>query len=642
MRASPRRAAGPLDASNSAGARWRTLSADSVRLDGGLLARRQAVNRDAALPHGWRMLDEAGNFENFRVAAGRSRGSYRGPVYMDSDVYKWIEAASFQLPECPSSGLAAAVDEAIDDIEAAQQADGYLNSYYTAAQPGRRWTDLALGHELYCAGHLFQAAVAHHRGTGSSRLLSIACRFADHIDATFGPARRPATPGHPEVEMALVELYRETGERRYLNVAGFFIDQRGHGRLGPNPLFNSSAYFQDRVPVREASEFEGHAVRALYLATGVADMYLESGEQALLDALKRQWQDLISHKLYVTGGIGSRHHAGAFGQPYELPNELASCETCAAVASLMWCWRMLLITGQACFADLWERTFYNAVLAGVSLDGTRYFYLNPLADNGAEEHLHRGGPRRKPWHAVACCPPNVMRIVASLAHYVATADADGLQIHQFGPARVAADAGRGGPVVLRMAGDYPWDGRVRVTVEQAGGAVWVLSLRRPAWAEQVAVRVNGVPIDAAPAPNGYQQIERAWRPGDAVELELAMAPRLVEGHPWIESTRGCIAIERGPLVYCLEQADHAAPIYDLELDPGAPLTTHWRPDLLEGVAVVCAAGYQIDRSRWAGRLYRPFETGSALSRRRTELTAIPYYAWANRGSNAMRVWLPHA
>ncbi|MBV9601773.1 MAG: glycoside hydrolase family 127 protein, partial [Chloroflexi bacterium] len=295
-----------------------------------------------------------------------------------------------------------------------------------------------------------------------------------------------------------------------------------------------------------------------------------------------------------------------------------------------------------CFADLWERTFYNAVLAGVSLDGTRYFYLNPLADNGAEEHLHRGGPRRKPWHAVACCPPNVMRIVASLAHYVATADADGLQIHQFGPARVAADAGRGGPVVLRMAGDYPWDGRVRVTVEQAGGAVWVLSLRRPAWAEQVAVRVNGVPIDAAPAPNGYQQIERAWRPGDAVELELAMAPRLVEGHPWIESTRGCIAIERGPLVYCLEQADHAAPIYDLELDPGAPLTTHWRPDLLEGVAVVCAAGYQIDRSRWAGRLYRPFETGSALSRRRTELTAIPYYAWANRGSNAMRVWLPHA
>ena len=283
----PRPAAGPLDTSASPHASWRTLPAGSVTLVGGIWARRQAINRESALPHGFRMLEEAGNFENLRIAAGRSRATYRGPVFMDSDVYKWVEAASFELARSPSDELAELVEGAIDVIEAAQQANGYLNSHYTVAEPGRRWTEFGHGHELYCAGHLFQAAVAHHRATGSERLLSIARRFADHIDATFGPGKRPATPGHPEVETALIELYRETGARRYLDLAGFFVDQRGHGWLGPSARFNSSAYFQDRVPVREASEVEGHAVRALYLAVGVADLYLESGEPALLRSRSR-------------------------------------------------------------------------------------------------------------------------------------------------------------------------------------------------------------------------------------------------------------------------------------------------------------------------------------------------------------------
>ena len=408
--------AGPVDVSRSAAATLTTLAARDVTIDGGFWAARQAVNRDAALPHGARMLEAAGNLDNLRLAAGKTTGRYRGPVFMDSDVYKWLDAAACEMARSPSAALASASAEMIDLVAAAQGADGYVNSYYQVAEPGKRWTDFAHGHELYCAGHLFQAAVAHHRATGEDRLLTIARRFADYLDSVFGPGRRTATPGHPEIEMALIELSRETGERRYLELATFFIDQRGRGWLGGG-RFNSSAYFQDRVPVRDAAVVEGHAVRALYLTTGLTDLYLETGDPALLAALNRQWRDLVAGKLYVTGGVGARHNAESFGQPFELPNDLAYCETCGAIASVMWSWRMLLATGQARYADLIERTLYNAVLAGVSLSGERYFYVNPLASTGEVEHLHRGGCRRQPWHLVACCPPNVMRLFASLGHY---------------------------------------------------------------------------------------------------------------------------------------------------------------------------------------------------------------------------------
>ena len=629
--------AAPVDTAQSPGAVLKTLDVRAVTIDGGLWARRQVVNREAALPHGLRMLETAGNLDNLRIAAGSKTGRFRGRVFMDSDVYKWLEAAAFEIARAPSDQLRTSSETLIELVAAAQGDDGYLNSYYTVAEPGRRWTDLVHGHELYCAGHLIQAAIASRRATGDDRLLAIARRFVDCIHAVFGPGRRATTDGHAEIEMALVELYRETGERRHLDLAAFFLDQRGHGRIGQN-RYDSPAAFQDRVAVREATTVEGHAVRALYLTTGVADLYLETGETALLETLTRQWQDMVEGKLYVTGGVGARHLAESFGQPYELPSDLAYSETCGGIASIMWSWRMLLATGDARYADLIERTLYNAILAGVSLTGEEYFYVNPLASNGEAEYLHRGGCRRKAWHLVACCPPNVMRLLASLGHYLATGGASGLQIHQYATARVVAPGG-----VLRMETAYPWDGRVRLTLEETSAGPWTLALRVPGWCTGASVRINGRETAASATPSGYLHLERAWARGDVVELDLPMQARCVEGHPWIESTRGCVAIERGPLVYCLEQADHPGMrIADLEIDAAAPLGSTWTPDALDGVAVIRARGWEVDTSAWHHRLYRTLGSAPRAPRRPAALNAIPYYAWANREPGAMRVWIPRA
>jgi uncharacterized protein len=501
---------------------------------------------------------------------------------------------------------------------------------------------------MYCAGHLIQAAVAFQRALGDGRLLDVARRMADHIDSVFGPDKRHGTCGHPEIEMALVELYRCTQEPRYLRLAQFLIDQRGQQKMRGYKT-NGPEYHQDHLPVRAVQSPAGHAVRQMYLTAGVSDVGLETGEGALVEAMHQIWNDMVATRLFITGGVGSRFDGEAFGEPYELPSDQCYCETCAAIGSLMWNWRMLLLTGDHAYADLIERTLYNGIISSPSLDGTHFFYVNPLlvrgrhyghdASSSSDGRAYRVRPE---WHYVACCPPNVMRLLAALGHYLATHDDNGIQIHQYASADIAVELGGRGKVALRMDTDYPWSGSISVTIVETHGADWPLSLRLPAWCQRYRLTIDGAPVEADVELDGYLTLTRAWRTGTTVEIELEMEPTLVAPNPRIDSTRGCLAITRGPLVYCLEQHDQpaGAELLDIQIDPGAPLHADWSPDLLGGTMLVRAHGAALDPEAWDGVLYRPFASAPDQQRQALTLTAIPYYAWANRGPTGMRVWIP--
>jgi DUF1680 family protein len=619
---------------------------------------RREVNAHTSIPQGPALLESAGNLHNLRLAAGTAQGEFQGVYpFVDTDVYKWLEAAAWQLAQSgpPAAGadnspavgeLAADVERIIALVAGAQQSDGYLNTWFQVRKDGERYQDLRWGHELYCAGHLIQAAVAHHRATGRDELLAVARRFADHIDSVFGlpGSGRPidGIDGHPEVETALVELYRETGERRYLALAGYFVDRYGHGLLG------GEAYCQDRVPVREAVTVEGHAVRQLYLLAGATDLATETGDAELRSAAERLWRAMTTTKTHLTGGLGAHHDKEDFGDPFELPNERAYCETCAAIASIQWSWRMALLTGEARYSDLIERTLYNGFLAGVSLDGESWLYVNPLQVR--DGHTDVGGDqsaRRTRWFRCACCPPNVMRLLAGLEHYLSSTDAQGqgLQIHQYVTGRYRGDL-VGTPVIVAAETDYPWHGAVSLTVEETPRErPWTLSLRIPQWCREYLVRCGDRTYDQTDAPvtDGWLRLERTWAPGDRVVLELGLEPRLTAADPRVDAVRGCVAIERGPLVYCLEQVDHpGGGLDDVVIDTARPLAVKQRPDLLGGVTTVVATGHRRsvpDAGWWP---YRSADAApdSVPSGEPVELTAIPYYAWANRQDGSMRVWLP--
>ena len=611
----------------SAHVRLRPIDARGVAIAGGLLAERQRVNREVTLLHGADQLEKAGTLENLRIAAGRSQGKREGMVFSDSDVYKWLEALAWERQRQPSRQLDALAQETVELVAAAQAADGYINSWCQVVDPSWRWTDLDMGHELYCAGHLFQAAVASARAIEDQQLMQVATRFADLIDREFQGGAQTSTDGHPEVELALVELFRETGDDRYLTLAETLVSRRGH-RTFVNDTFDLD-YYQDAQPVRQTQSLVGHAVRALYLAAGVTDLYIETGEQALLDSMLRQWQDVTESKLYLTGGIGSRHYGEAIGDPYELPADRAYCETCAAIASIMWNWRLLLVTGESRFADLLERTLYNGFLAGHSLDGTSFFYSNPLQS--------RSGHHRHQWNPVACCPPNIMRLLASLHHYLATVTDAGLQLHLYAASSVRAEMPEAGPVELRIETDYPWSGTVAVEVVASPDAPWTLSLRVPAWAG--AATVDGQTV----AGGAYTHITRAWAAGERVILELDMAPRLTSPHPRVDAIRGCLAVERGPVVYCFEQADLPAGVElaDAVLEPDAAPTDSGPVAELGGVPGLEVSGSVRGTDAEAGSLYR--DAGSSPAApvwSPIQLRAVPYFTWANRGTGAMRVWTP--
>jgi DUF1680 family protein len=608
--------AGPVAPSEQAAVVLRPLGFDAVRFDGGFWGQRQQVNREVSIPLAVQRLREAGNLDNLRMAAEGVTGTYRGPVFMDSDVYKVLEALAWEHGRARAAHLADAISELAALVRAAQSPDGYVNSYVQVTRSGAdRYADLVMGHELYCLGHLIQAAVAAHRVSPDDDLWSAALAAADHLTVAFGA--NDAVEGHPIVEMALAELYRETGTMAYLDLASHFVEARGHGQLrghGREP-----SYFSDRLPVREATSVEGHAVRAMYLAAGTADVVAEGRDDAshgLATALRLQWEHMVATKTYLTGGLGSRWDGEAFGDPYELPPDRAYAETCAAIGSVQWAWRMLLATGDAAFADLIERTLFNGFAAGVSRSGDEYFYVNALqvrADAAPQDHRSPALGRHG-WFDVACCPPNIMRTLASLHSYVATSDGTGVQIHQYGSATIRqpwAD----GTIELRVGTEYPWSGEVTVEILGTPDEEWTLSLRVPQWCRDASLSMNGaVPMPAAP---GYARLTQQWRSGDEVRLDLSTPPRLTEPDPHVDAVRGCVAVERGPLVYCVEQVDQPAGLLvdDLVIAASA-LNDEWRPNLLGGVVAI----------------HLQTTAGAAL--------AVPYCLWANRGPGAMRVWLP--
>ena len=650
METSTQAALGPVDNSTSRLSALKTVPYRAVRINHGFWARRQAINRQVSLKHGYEMLEKAGNFHNLRMAAGWETGNYSGMNFYDEDVYKWVEALAWELGNRPDDDLQRMADEAITLIQAAQQADGYLDSYYQIVEPHRKWANLDFSHELYCAGHLFQAAIAFHRAAGDDRLLHVALRLADHIDSVFGPGKREGTCGHPEIEMALVELFRATGETKYLRLAQFFIDQRGKQKMKGMGSYGPE-YHQDHIPVRQAAEAAGHAVRQMYLLAGVTDLYMESGEQALWQATHRLWQDVVGTKLYITGGVGSRYDGESFGESYELPPDHCYCETCAAIGNMMWNWRLLLLTGDSRYADVIERVLYNGILSSPALDGRHFFYVNPLmlrtghslrqSTNRPEETPDKGRPE---WHFVACCPPNVMRLFSSLAHYLVTTDADGVHIHQYAPTDIDLEYKPGMRIALSIDTDYPWQGRVQLRVNESVGTPWKLRLRIPGWCQAATVSVNGEALDSPEITAGYAIVERTWRAGDVVLLELNMVPQLIEPNPRIDAVRGCLAIQRGPLVYCLESHDQMAEVnlLDVAIDPHGPMQTNWRGDLLGGVMAIETPVHRLGSESWADQLYLPLSQAARVEKNQVTLVAIPYFAWGNRGLESMRVWIPAA
>ncbi len=615
---------GPVHPTTTAVSALRPVSLTDVTL-GGFLGAWQLRNAGHTLPYCMAQLEVAGNIDNLRRVTGEADGDYRNMWFADSDVYKTLEAVAWQLAITPDDAeLRTFLDSTSALLAKAQGEDGYLNSYFTVAEPEKRWQQLHRSHELYCAGHLIQAAVAAARAGVGAELVTVARRFADLIVERFSTV--DDVDGHPEIETALVELYRVTGHRPYLDLAARFVDLRGHGLLDPEHF--GSTYLQDHVPVRLANEAAGHVVRQLYLLAGVVDVAVETHDSELLMAARRLWADAFGTKTYLTGAQGSRHRDEAFGDPYELPPDRAYGETCAGIASFQWNWRMLLTTGIGQYADEMERALYNVIAGSTALDGEHFFYSNPLHLRTGHDGSHEDAPSgRLPWYSCACCPPNLARMLASLSGYAVTTSFGGLDVHLYsaGEIRTTVD---GADVLLVVRTEYPWDGRVELTMTTS--ARIALSLRIPGWAADA--RIDGVPVKVS---GGYAEVQRDWTAGVTVTLDLPMPARIVEPHPRLDAVRGCVAVTRGPLVYCLEQADLPDDVVleDVRIDPAAPISAG------SDVPVTLTARGTVERPASA-ELYPAASAG----RRGTpaELTFVPYFLWGNRKPGPMRVWVPVA
>jgi DUF1680 family protein len=639
----------PVVPTPGADVRLRPLGVLRSRIDGGLWADRRRTNHAVTIPHGTAQLEEAGNLFNLELAAGAA-GSYRGAAddsgstapFLDSDVYKWLEAVGWEISQSPDEALLSVAEPAIDLIAKAQRSDGYLDTFFQVEHPGKEFTDLQWGHELYVAGHLIQAAVAWKRGLNDDRLLRIAERYVGRIEAELGPGRRELVCGHPEIEMALVELYRTTGEARYLELARTLVERRGHGLLGASRF--GARYWQDHEPVRTAKEPAGHSVRQVYLDCGVVDVAVETGDRELLNAAIERWDSMVATRTYLTGSLGARHRDEAFGDAFELPPDRAYGETCAAIGSVMLAWRLLLATGDKRYADLIERTAFNAVLPGLAFDGTHFFYSNPLMRRSAGAEILEGAAttRRAEWFPVSCCPPNLMRFLASFPDLVATVGDRSVQIHQYVTGSFDAPI-NGGFVRASTQTTYPWDGKVEITIDQSVSQPWTLSMRVPEWCSSATVSLGADRL--AESGSGTIELSRNWAAGDRLTLNMAIPPRATIPDPRIDAVRGTIALERGPLVYAVEDADlpEGTSVESLEVaeSPSLESSVQAEPGLGELTWITVDAQLRSDppATRWPYR-HRQSGTAGPTTSRLVKVRALPYFAWGNRAGLGMRIWLP--
>ena len=602
----------PVNCWKPTGPFWTTLCRENLR---GMLVEE------------YRQMVATSRIENFRIASGRSERPFTGIFFNDSDVYKWVEAASWFSLADPDGEVTRALEDCVGEIIAAQQPDGYLNSYFTTGgREGERWSNLREKHQLYLAGHLFQAAVAHYRSTGTTRLLDAARRFADCICLQFGPAsegKQAETDGHPEIELALVELYRATGEKRYLRQAEFFVDVRGQV---PGP----DEGVIDHAPYREVREIIGHSVRALYLAAGATDVVLENGDPTLLPAIRSQWQNFQTKRRYVTGGAGARWRGEEFGDDYELPHR-GYCETCAAIASMMWSQRLFALEAEPASMDSLEWTFFNAVLPGVSRSGKEFFYENLLVDNGKH--------RRKEWFGCACCPPNVARLLASLPAYAFGVSEATAWIHLPLSGETALTLPDRQTVALKITGTYPFGGKVEVEIKSLFSGT--LAVRIPAWCgSPVPVVLNGEPLPESGQSGSYFRLHREWQLGDRLELRLDESPRLIEPHPYIQDCHQMVAVARGPLLYCTEAAfNPGVDLRNVELLADATPEVTLDAMLPPGASRLSwpAQKSPLDEE-WSEQLYRTRKPSARAKGEPCQVTLIPYFCWGNREPGRMQVW----
>jgi uncharacterized protein len=619
----------------------------AVKITGDFWRERLDTVLAKTVPSQWEQLQKHGILDSLNVVQPPpplripiSNHGMSTQVFWDSDVGKWIEAASYALSHRRDEAIENKIDAIVEQLANAQLPDGYLNCWYIGREIDKRWTNLRDRHELYCAGHMLEGAIAYWQATGRSRLLDIMRRYVDHIAATFGraPGQKRGYCGHQEIELALIKLYHATQEKEYLDLAAYFIDERGaqphyfdveaaaRGDEAAKYWFRTYEYSQSHKPVREQDKVVGHAVRAMYMYAAMADLAADLGDDGLRRACERLWRDVTSKRIYVTAGLGPSADNEGFTKDYDLPNDTAYAETCASVALIFWAQRMLNLDCDSAYADVLERALYNGALSGLSRDGTHYFYQNPLESDA--------GHQRWEWHPCPCCTMNVARLVASVGGYFYSAGPDALCVHLYGANEATVTVGEH-TVRLKQEGDYPWSGAIRLTLDLDAPALLTVKLRIPQWARSWRAAINGETIEGA-LERGYLTLRHLWRRGDAIDLDLPMSIDRLYANPLVREDQGRVALRRGPLIYCFEENDNpAAPIAQTRLPRQAELKSEKRSDLFGGVVTATA---QVDVVEVGDTLYQeqPFATTKAHA------TAIPYYLWANRGPNRMAVWLPES